>query len=66
MPGYVFATRARIDDRKKLIMQQYVFHMSSQYGELRPINGWDRFGSLGHPCKFQRASRLSSVTARHL
>jgi len=27
----------------------YLLHMSSQYGELRPTNGWDRFGSLGHP-----------------
>ena len=28
-------------------------------------NGWDRFGSLRHPCEFQRVSRLGSVTARH-
>jgi len=28
--------------------------MSSQYGELRPTSGWDRSGSLRHPCKFQR------------
>jgi len=39
--------------------------MSSQYGELRPTNGLDRFTSLGHPCKFQQVSRLGSVTARH-
>ena len=39
--------------------------MFSQYGELRPISGWDRSGSLGHPCKFQRVLRLGSVTARH-
>jgi len=38
-----------------------------QYGELRPTSGWDRFGSLGHPRKFQRLSHLGSVklTARH-
>ena len=40
--------------------------MSSQYGELRPTNGWDPSGSLRHPCKFQQVSRLGSVTARHL
>jgi len=40
--------------------------MSPQYGELRPTNGWDPSGSLRHPCKFQRVSRLGSVTARHL
>jgi len=33
---------------------------------LRPTSGWDRFGSLGHPYKFQRVLRLGSVTARHL
>jgi len=38
---------------KKLVMQQYLLHMSSQYGELRPTNGLDRLTSLGHPCKFQ-------------
>ena len=51
---------------KKLVKQQWVLHMSSQYGELRPTSGWDRFGSLGHPYKFQRVLRLGSVTARHL
>jgi len=39
--------------------------MSSQYGELPPTSGWDRFGSLEHPSNFQRFSRLGSVTARH-
>jgi len=39
--------------------------MSSQYGELRPTNGWDPFTSLGHTSTFQRVSRLGSVTARH-
>jgi len=50
---------------KKLVKQQYLLHMSLQYGELRPTNGSDRFTSLGHSCKFQRVSRLGSVTARH-
>ena len=40
--------------------------MSPKYGELRPNSGWDRFTSLGHPCKFEWVSRLGSVTARHL
>ena len=39
--------------------------MFPQYTELRPTSGWDRSGSLGHRCKFQRVSRLGSVTARH-
>jgi len=32
---------------KKLVKQQYVLHMSSEYGEVRPTNGWDLLGSLG-------------------
>ena len=39
--------------------------MSSQYGELRPTSSWDLLASLGNPWKFQRVSRLGSVTARH-
>jgi len=30
------ATKARIDNRKKLVKQQYVLHMFPQYGELGP------------------------------
>jgi len=58
LSGYIFATKARIDNRKKLVKQQYVLQMLPQYGELRPTNGWDRFGSLGHRYKFQRVLRL--------
>ena len=50
---------------KTLVKQEYPIYMSPQYGELRPTNGWDRFGSLEHPSKFQRVSRLRNVTARH-
>ena len=50
---------------EKRVKQQYVLHMSP-YGELRPTGGCDRYGSLRHPCKFQRVSHLRSVTARHL
>jgi len=48
---------------KKLIKQQYRLHMSSQYGELWPTNGWDRFTSLGYPRKFQRVLCLGFITA---
>jgi len=37
--GCIFATEAYIDNRKKHVKQQYLLHMSSQYGELRPTNG---------------------------
>ena len=65
--GYIFATKARIDNSKKkykLLSQQYVLQMSLQYGELRPTNGWDRLPGFGYPIIFQRVSRLGSVTAR--
>jgi len=51
---------------KKLVKQQYLPHMSPQYGELLPTSDWDRFGSLEHPSYFQRLPRLGSVTARHV
>jgi len=37
--------------------------MTSQYGELRLTNGWQRLVSLGHLSKFQQVSRLDFVTA---
>ena len=50
---------------EKPIKQQYLLHMSPRYGELRSTGDLDRFVSLGHSCKFQRVSRLGSVSARH-
>ena len=47
--------------RKKLVKQQELPHTSSQYGELRPTSGY-LLASLGHRSKFQRVSRLGSVT----
>jgi len=51
---------------KEFLKPQCLPHMYSQYGELRPTSGWDLLASLGHPSKFQRVSRLGTVTARHL
>jgi len=48
---------------KKLVKQQYILHISPEYGELRPNKAWDQFGSLGQPSKFQRVSRVGFVTA---
>jgi len=39
LSGYIFATKARIGNRKKLVKQQYVLQMSPQYGEHRLTNG---------------------------
>jgi len=48
---------------KKLVKQQYLPHMSVQYGELRPTSGWVLLANLGHPCKFQWVSRLGRLAA---
>jgi len=50
---------------EKNLLDSNISPTSSQYGELRTTSGWDRFGCLGHPSKFQRVSRLGFVTARH-
>jgi len=62
---YIVATKAHRQSEKKLVKQQHLLHMSSQYGELQPTNGWELLARLGQPSKFQRVSRLGSVTARH-
>jgi len=52
---------------KKPVKHQYLLHASPQYGELRPINGWDRFGSesFAAPSKFQRVRVLPSLLHIH-
>jgi len=64
LSGYIFATKARIDNRGKNVKEQYLPHMPLQYGELWPTNGWDLLANFGHPIIFQRVSPLDSVTAR--
>jgi len=62
--GYIFATKARIDNGENLLSSKISsINMSSQCGERQPTNGWDRFGSLEHPSKFQWVSLLSFATA---
>ena len=66
LSGYIFATKACIDNQKKNLLNSNTSSTCPpQYGELRPTTGWDRFVSLGHPWKFQRVWRLGSVSARH-
>ena len=66
LSGYVSATKARIDNRKKTLLNTDTSPTCPHnMVNLRPANGWDLLASLGHPCKFQRLSRLGRVTARH-
>jgi len=64
LSGYIFATKAHIDNRKTLLSSNISSTCPPQYGELRPTSGWDRSGSLGHPGKFQRLWRLGSLLQR--
>jgi len=64
--GYIFATKALNDNRKKLVKQQYLPHMYIYISPPRPHNsGCDLLASLGHPSTFQRVSHLGRVAARH-
>jgi len=36
----------------KIVTQQYLLNMASQYDELRLSNSWDRLAGFGHPSKF--------------
>jgi len=63
LSGYIFATKALIDNRKKLVKQQYLPHVL-KYGELRPTNGWDLFGSLGYPANFSGFRILALLLQR--
>jgi len=49
---------------KKIVKQQYLLHMWGQYAEPRPTNGWDQFGSLGHPANFNGFRVLASLLHR--
>jgi len=39
LSGCIFATKSYIDNRKKLVKQQYLSNVSLQYGELQPTSG---------------------------
>jgi len=39
---------------KQLVRQQYLLHVSPQYGELRPTNSWNLLASWGTPANFNR------------
>ena len=62
LSGYIFTSKAHIDNLKKRIKQQYPLHMSSQYGELRPTEiGWWVWGT---PANFSGLRVLASLLHR--
>jgi len=58
LSGYVVPTKACISTIEKIVKQQYILDMVPQYGKPRPISGWDRFTTLGHPRRHQWVSGL--------
>ena len=63
--GYIFATKARIDNQKKNLLDSNTastrrYNMVN-FGPL--YNGWDPLASLGQPSKVQPVSHLGFVTA---
>ena len=60
----ILATKAHIDNWKKIVKHQYLLQMSSQYGELRPTSGWDLLASLGHPANFNGFRVLAALLDR--
>jgi len=65
LSSHIFKTKACSNNQKKTSVKSDTSFTSPEYGELWPNNGWEQFGSLGHPSKFQQVSHLGSVTARH-
>jgi len=63
LSGYIFATKAHIDNREKIVKQQYLHHMSLQYGELRPTCGLAEIVSFvwGTPANFNRFRILPAL-----
>ena len=64
--GCIFATKARIDDREKLVKQQYLPHMSHNMVNFGPLAAEIASLVWGTPANIQRVLRLGRVTARHL
>ena len=61
LSGYIFATKACIDNRKKIVKQQYVLQMSSQYGELRLLAAETCWRVWGTPANFNGFPVLAAL-----
>jgi len=61
LSGHVFATKACINNRKKLVKQQYLLQMSLQYGELRPLTAEIDWRVWGTPSYFNRYRVLAAL-----
>jgi len=64
LSGCIFATKARIDNWKKLANQQYLLHMSPQYGELSLLAAELISLVSGTPANFNGFRVLASLLQR--
>jgi len=64
LSGYVFATKARIDDRKKTVKQQYLPHMSRQYVNFGPLTAEICWRVWGTRANFNGFRVLASLLQR--
>jgi len=70
LSGCIFAAEAMYQQlEKNLLKNLFENLLNTDTYSTCPHNmvnfGWDLLASLGHPCKFQRLSRLGSITAWH-
>jgi len=61
MSGYIFATKARIDSRKKLVKQQYVLHMSHNMVNFGPLAAEIGLPVWGTPANFDGFRVLAAL-----
>jgi len=61
LSGYIFATQARIDNRKKSLLNSSVCPTSSQYDELRPLAAEISWHVWGTPASFHRFRVLAAL-----
>jgi len=53
LTGYIFATKAHIDNRKKIVKQQYLFHMSHNMVNFGPLAAEIGPVAWGTPANFK-------------
>jgi len=58
LSGCIFATKASIDNRKKLVKQQYLLHMSSYFGLLTAEICWRVWGTRASFNRFRVLAAL--------
>jgi len=64
LSGYIFATKACIDSRKKLVKQQYLFHMTHNMANFGPLAAKICWRVCDTPANFNRFRVLASLLHR--